>query len=126
MRWTGSIMTEEKERKTIGRSDDFDNGILSPQWQWNYQPRTEKFSLSERSGWLRLKAFRPLKTDELLYAGNTLTQRSFRKEENDVVVKMDIENMADGQKNGLCHFSSQHAAIGVIKEGETYYLEYRK
>jgi len=126
MKWTGSIMTEEKERKTIGRSDDFDNGILSPQWQWNYQPRTEKFSLSERSGWLRLKAFRPLKTDELLYAGNTLTQRSFRKEENDVVVKMDIENMADGQKNGLCHFSSQHAAIGVIKEGETYYLEYRK
>ena len=34
--------------------------------------------------------------------------------------------MQDGQKNGLCHFSSQHSAIGVVKEGDSCYLEYRK
>ncbi|WP_195669558.1 hypothetical protein [Bacteroides intestinalis] len=39
---------------------------------------------------------------------------------------MDISNMKDGQKNGLCHFSSQHATIGIVKEDGICYLEYRK
>ena len=60
-----------------------------------------------------------------MYAGNTLTQRSFRKQDNNVTVKMDIANMTDGQKNGLCHFSSQHAAIGIVKDGDNRFLEYR-
>ena len=34
--------------------------------------------------------------------------------------------MQDGQKNGLCHFSSQHSAIGIVKEEDACYLEYRK
>lgn len=34
--------------------------------------------------------------------------------------------MQDGQKSGLCHFSSLYAAIGVVKDGEKCYLEYRK
>jgi beta-xylosidase len=75
---------------------------------------------------LRLKAYRPLEADKLLKAGNTLTQRTFRKQDNEVVIKMDISNMKDGQKNGLCHFSSQHSAIGIVKEEGTCYLEYRK
>ena len=104
---------------SIKRSDDFDEDCLAPQWQWNYQPRKDYFSLTERPGWLRLKAYRPLETNNLLKAGNTLTQRTFRKQNNDVTIKMDISNMQDGQKNGLCHFSSQHSAIGVVKEGDS-------
>ena len=61
-----------------------------------------------------------------MYAGNTITQRCFRKQDNSVVIKVDITNMVDGQKNGLCHFSGQHAAIGIVKDGNTCYLEYRK
>lgn len=126
MTWGGRMPMEEKERLSIKRSDDFDSEKLSPQWQWNYQPRKAKFSLLERPGWLRLKAYRPLQLNKLMYAGNTLSQRSFRKQHNRVTVKMDVSNMIDGQKNGLCHFSSQHAAIGIVKEGNTRYLEYRK
>jgi beta-xylosidase len=126
MTWTGRIPMEEKGKLSIKRSDNFDGDTLAPQWQWNYQPRNEKFSLSERQGWLRLKAYRPLQLNKLMYAGNTLTQRSFRKPANKIIVKMDVSNMKDGQKNGLCHFSSEHAAIGIVKEGDSSYLEYRQ
>ena len=34
--------------------------------------------------------------------------------------------MEDGQKAGLCHFSSPHSAIGVTKEGGICYLEFRE
>ncbi|MEX6686828.1 glycoside hydrolase 43 family protein [Danxiaibacter flavus] len=126
MKWSGAMPFIDKKKLNINRTDDFGDGKLSPQWQWNYQPRQEMFSLSVRPGWLRLKAYTPLKVNKLMTAGNTLTQRCFRKQDNDVIVKMDITNMADGQKNGLCHFSSQHAALGIVKEGKNSYLEYRK
>lgn len=126
MKWQGSMPYKYEKKLSIKRSDDFDSDKLSVQWQWNYQPRMEKVSLSERPGWLRLKAFVPLQTNNLMYAGNTLTQRSWRTSNNRVIIKMDISNMTDGQKNGLCHFSSQHAAIGVQKEEGNCYIEYRK
>mgnify|MGYP000532647504 FL=1 len=87
--------------------------------------RKDFFSLTERPGWMRLKAFRPIESNQLLKAGNTLTQRTFRKQDNEVIVKMDISQMADGQRNGICHFSSHHSALGVVKEGTQYFIEYR-
>lgn len=87
---------------------------------------TVMYSLTDRPGWMRLKAFLTLKPNQLLKAGNTLTQRCFRKEKNEVVVKIDISKMASGQRSGLCHFSSQHGAIGVFKEGDIYFLEFRE
>jgi len=100
-------------------SDDFASATLQPQWEWNYQPRKGKWSLTERKGWLRLYAFKPLQND-LLHAGNTLTQRSYRTTANDVVVKFDLKGMTDGQKAGLSHFGSPHyAAVGVEYYGKT-------
>lgn len=126
MKWAGDMPSTHKEKLYIKRSDDFDNDRLSAQWQWNYQPREDFFSLTERPGWMRLKAYPPIRTDKLLSAGNTLTQRCFRTADSDIILKMDITHMQDGQRSGLCHFSSQHAAIGVVKDGETCYPEYRK
>jgi beta-xylosidase len=94
--------------------------------EWNYQPRPQMWSLTERKGWLRLHAFRPVEPDNLLKAGNTLTQRSYRTRANEVVVKLDISGMADGQKAGLTHFGSpNYSAIGVACEGTTKTLEFR-
>lgn len=125
MRWGGVMPFQAEEKLTIKRSDDFDDARLAPQWQWNYQPRADFFSLTERPGWLRLRAFKPVEPNQLMKAGNTLTQRTFRKADNDVVVKMDISHMEDGQKAGICHFSAAHSAMGVVKEGGTCYLEFR-
>lgn len=126
MKWGGDMPFRAEERLAIRRSDDFDEDRLAPQWQWNHQPRADFFSLSERRGWLRLKAFRPLEEDELMKAGNTLTQRTFRQAENEVTIRIDISRMEDGQRAGLCHFSGQHSAIGVAMENGEHRLEYRK
>ena len=152
MVWQSPLPTSPlgEERYCLQRSDDFDYFLpqgggqegalcLSPQWQWNYQPRADKFSLTERPGWLRLYAFTPLgltpnpsPTGEgnfgqgvrLLKAGNTLTQRSFRSAQNEVVVKLDISHTADGLHAGLCHYAEHSASLGIVNEGGTNYLEW--
>ena len=118
-------MYADRTTLTIQRSDDFDAENLSPQWQWNYQPRADKFSLTERPGWLRLHAFRPLKTDQLLKAGNTLTQRSFRSPVNIVTIKLDISHLTDGCHAGLCHFAEHSGTLGVTCHEGLIYLEHR-
>ncbi len=123
MSWGGEMPFKDNSGFNIQRSDDFDNAVISEQWEWNYQPREEMFSLVERKGWLRLKAFKPLVENELLQAGNTLTQRSFRTFRNEVIIKMDISGMVDGQKCGLCHFSGQYSFIGVKQVGSTRSIE---
>ncbi len=123
MKWTAEMPYLYDNKYHIQRSDDFDDNSLSPQWEWNYQPRKEMYSLTERKGWLRLKAFRPLKENELLYAGNTLTQRSFRTYKNEVIIKMDVSGMADGQKCGLCHFSKPYSFIGIKQEAGVLRIE---
>lgn len=125
MSWAGKMPYSSGSSFRIQRSDDFDDAELAPQWQWNYQPRQEMFSLTERPGWLRLKAYRPIEYNNLMLAGNTITQRCFRNTENEVIVKLDISSMKDGQKSGLCHFSSQHSAIGIEMDGSMAFLEFR-
>jgi len=145
MVWEARIEKREEEKKLyLQRSDEFDGTYqlssssqvlspplgesergLSPQWQWNYQPRTEMFSLTERPGWLRLKAFRPLENDKLLKAGNTLTQRSFRSRHNEVTVRIDISHMTDGQHAGLTHFASESGCLGLVRENGKTYIERR-
>ncbi len=126
MAWEGKMPSASSQQYSLARSDEFNASMLPPQWEWNYQPRSEKFSLTERKGWLRLKAFKPLKNNELLTAGNTLTQRSFQSATNEVIIKMDFSQMADGQRSGLCHFSQSYATIGVVKQGNTCRLEYQQ
>ena len=107
-------------------SDEFTDTLLLPQWEWNYQPRSDKFSLSQRLGWLRLYAFMPIAKDELSSAGNTLTQRSYRTSNNEVIIKMDIGKMADGEYAGLCHFAPPNAAsIGIVQKGTKRFLRCR-
>jgi beta-xylosidase len=118
MVWTGKIPAASTKNFRLQTSDEFNNKTLSQQWEWNYQPRADKWSLTERKGWLRLHAFVPLENDNMLKAGNILTQRSFRTEKNEVVVKLDISRMTDGQKAGFAHFGSpNYAAFGVVCNG---------
>ncbi len=105
--------------------DDFSSATLAPQWEWNYQPRAEKWSLTERPGWLRLHAFQPLRPDDFFKAGNTLTQRTFRTDTNQVILKLDLAGMADGQRAGLCHFSRSYSMLGVRQTNATRRLEFQ-
>ena len=120
MVWEAPMPIDRSDKLYLQRSDDFDSETLGPQWQWNYQPKQEMFSLSERPGWMRLRAFRPLEKGKLLKAGNTLSQRSFGSRHNQVTVKLDISHLADGQHAGLCHFAEHSGQLGVARtEGKT-------
>jgi beta-xylosidase len=104
--------------------DEFDEATLPPQWEWNYQPRADHWSLTERPGFLRLHAFQPLTPNNLMKAGNTLTQRALRTSANEVIIKLDISSMADGQSAGLCHFAKTYSWIGVSQSGTVRMLNF--
>lgn len=124
MKWSGEMPLRSSTEFHLRRSDDFDDNSLSPQWEWNYQPRQEMFSLTERKGWLRMKAYRPLRANDLMLSGNTLTQRTFRSFHNEVIIKMDVSGIVDGQKCGLCHFSKPYSFLGVKQEAGLKWIEY--
>jgi beta-xylosidase len=116
-------------------SDDFAAATLSPPWEWNYQPRPDKWSLTERRGFLRLRAFGGLEGDNLLKVGNTLTQRAMRASNTAVEVRLELAGLADGQHAGLSHFSAERrpdrpaassASIGVGQVGTERVLEFSR
>ena len=76
-------------------------------------PESPEWSLSERPGWLRLKARRP--ADNIFLARNTLTQRMvapacFGE------IKMDVSKMKNGDHAGLAAFQSDSALLSVVME----------
>lgn len=101
------------EPKSLPTSDDFSSTKLGLQWQWNHNPDNGKWSLDERSGYLRLKTSNV--TDNLTYARNTLTQRVIGPDCTGTV-KLDVSNMADGDMTGLCVMQRDFTFIGIKKE----------
>lgn len=105
------------------RDDEFQTSELSPQWEWNHQPRAEKWSLTQRPGWLRLHAFPALTAGDLHKTGNILTQRVYRGN-GQVTVRLDLSGLSDGQVAGICHFSKDSCELAVQQGqgGRTIYF----
>jgi beta-xylosidase len=123
MVWSGRKPVASAQIITPQSDDDFNQAKLGVQWEWNYQPRAEKWSLAERPGFLRLHAFKPLESDNLKKAGNTLTQRSMRTKNNVATVSLDLSGMTDGQVAGLCHYSKDFSTIGVRRKSGVISVE---
>lgn len=119
MVWTAPKPIPGLPRVVPQSDDEFGAAALSAQWEWNYQPRADKWSLTERPGYLRLHAFKTLGGDDLKKAGNTLTQRNMRTAASQVTLKIDIAGMADGQHAGLCHFARTFSTCGIVQSGAT-------
>jgi beta-xylosidase len=96
--------------------DDFAGPNLGPQWEWFFQPRADRWSLSERPGFLRLHAFKPLSAGNLSKTGNVLTQRPLKAAKNVATVTLDVSHMVDGQIAGLGFLGNTWAAVGVLQE----------
>ncbi|MDQ6785455.1 MAG: glycoside hydrolase 43 family protein [Acidobacteriota bacterium] len=125
MVWSGKMPVRSTKKVTPQTDDEFSKTEIAPQWEFNYQPRAEKWSLTERRGFLRLRAFKTLDSDNILKAGNTLTQRVMRTTFNEVVIKLDLRGLADGEKAGLCHFASpNYSSFGVAQHGAVRQLEF--
>ena len=112
MMWSEKMPKQGQSKLEFFR-DDFNNDSLNVNWEWNYYPRNEMWSLAERKGWLRLKAVKPLKDNDFKKIPNILTQRIYRTNDNEVTIKMDASKMEEGQTAGLCHYARTYAYIGI-------------
>lgn len=99
------------------------SGFLAEDWEWNYHPRKGFYKRTEKA--LTLKAFKPLRENDLMKAGNTLTLRSYQTPSNWMTVRIDLSKMAEGQRTGICHFSWAWSEFGVKMEGGRRILYHR-
>ncbi|WP_035430440.1 glycoside hydrolase family 43 protein [Asticcacaulis sp. AC466] len=94
------------------RNDDFSGKQLIPVWQWNHVPVADKWSLSERPGYLRLHS---LAADSFWQARNTLTQRAIGPMSTPTAV-LDASHLAVGDVAGLGLLNQPYAWIGVERD----------
>jgi beta-xylosidase len=95
-------------RDYVWDNDEFESAKLALVWQWNHKA-PEGWSLTERPGWLRLRA--ALATG-LADARGTLTQRTVGPRCISEV-HLDGSAMQPGDAAGLCAFQSRSARIGL-------------
>jgi beta-xylosidase len=110
----------------IQTDDEFLNSKLGHQWEWNHNPRDTHWSLTDRKGWLRLKASKLVpKTDYELHDGtpfwrscNTLSQRIMGTVGSTGIAKFDLSGMAKGQRAGFVRFGGVSHIIGIHKDAQ--------
>lgn len=102
--------------------DTFDTEKPGPRWNWNHEPRSERFSFVTRPGWLRLTASRPLlhdaRPEAFWNAPNTLSLRHLGTGDGEVSTVLDCGGFQPGTEAGLCHFSDRVSLIGVRMTAE--------
>ena len=111
--------------KVLPTSDEFGTKTLGMQWGWNHNPVPDKWSLTEKPGFLRLKTAKIV--DSLQKAPNTLTQRMFAYYSDSLAsiatIKMDFGKMKEGDIAGLAVFADPYAYIGIEKvNGQNYII----
>lgn len=124
MQWKVEKPDLPKSKSDFTASEQFKGKKIKPHFQWNYQPREDFYSLTERKGWLRLKAFRPVESGNIMKAGNTLAYRVIQFA-GSAEIKLDISAMADGQIAGICHFSQENSYLGVRMIDGKKYIEFK-
>lgn len=106
----------------LGGDDDFDRETLSLFWQWNHNPLSSHYSLSERPGFLRLKA---AFAESLPQARNLLTQRTVGLSCAGSV-KLEAGGLMEGDVAGLAMTNqfSPYSFCGVsIMEGHRFLVQ---
>jgi beta-xylosidase len=105
-------------KTTLPTSDEFNDALLGMQWGWNHNPDSTKWSLSQRTGYLRIATSKV--TSTLREARNTLTQRIVANRDQTLptvaVTKIEFSNMKDGDIAGLAVFQDPYAYIAVQKQ----------
>lgn len=127
MTWILPKPIDKQTTITMQTSDSFDSPRLGHQWEFNHQPREDKWSLLERKGHLRLYAFNQLHKGEFFSTGNVLSQRYIRWGKGEFIAKLDISQTVEGQETGIAHFNGgkDYACIVVTKRGRQQNIFYK-
>ena len=99
--------------------DDFNKPELGKQWYWRFNPRMDRWSLTERPGFLRLKACVSLPTKDrgsIKQLPNVIGQRLMGQHKNVMTAKFDFSGMVNGQEGGLHISAGDNNIIGVKKD----------
>ncbi|KAF3903528.1 Beta-xylosidase [Arthrobotrys entomopaga] len=94
-------------------TDSFSGTSLGPEWEWNHNPDTSKFSVNNG-----LTLSTATVTTDLYSARNTLTHRILGPISIGTIV-LEYGNMADGDRAGLAMFRDKSAWIGIVKSGSS-------
>jgi beta-xylosidase len=94
-------------------TDNFTDSTLGPQYEWNHNPDTSKFSVSNG-----LHLSTATVTTDLYNARNTLTRR-IQGPTSTATIQLDYSAMANGDRAGLAMLRDQSAWIGVRKDNGT-------
>ncbi|MFI5843047.1 RICIN domain-containing protein [Catenuloplanes sp. NPDC051500] len=94
-------------------TDTFTSGPLPPQYEWNHNPDTSRFSIGNG---LRLQT--ATVTGDLYNARNTLTRR-IQGPSSTATVELDYSAMANGDRSGLAMLRDSSAWIGIRKDNGT-------
>ena len=105
--------------KPYQRNDEFNGPRFANVWQWNHVPVDDKWSLTERPGFLRLHS---LPAPDFWSARNTLTQRGIGPE-SIPTAELDTSGLADGDIAGLALLNYPYAWIGVARTADGFELQ---
>ena len=94
-------------------SDEFSSSKLGLQWQWHANHRDDWFSLTARTGWLRLYAQKS-DADDLKQCSNLLLQK-FPAREFTVEVSLDFSGGRPGDEAGLIIMGRADATLALRK-----------
>jgi beta-xylosidase len=115
--------------KAPSTDDDFSKPELGLQWYWRFNPLMDRWSLTERPGFLRLKSCKSgSNADKNNYdrLPNLLGQRVMGRHDNVMTAKFGLSGLENGQEVGF-HISARFInAIGVKKEVDRTHLFFRK
>ena len=104
--------TAKASQQTPQTSDEFSTKTLGQQWEWNHNPVDANWSLTERSGFLRLK---PQQAQDIFAARNTLTQM-MQNESLDFTTRLDLRGMKDGTHTGLAMFEKSPSGLQIVQQ----------
>ncbi|GEK19443.1 family 43 glycosylhydrolase [Cellulomonas persica] len=107
-----NITTSKTVAPMTGR-DTFVGPTLGHRWEWNHNPDTSRFSVSNG---LRLQT--ATVTNDLYNARNTLTHR-IQGPTSTATIELDYSSMANGDRAGLAMLRQSSAWIGVVKNNGT-------
>jgi beta-xylosidase len=92
-------------------TDSFSGTSLGPQWEWNHNPDTTKFTVNNG-----LTLHTATVTFDLYSARNTLSHRLYGPTSSATII-MDISHMAAGDRAGLVLLRHSSAWVGIMKNG---------
>lgn len=110
----------EPPRATFEHDDDFRGPDLANAWQWNHVPVEEKWSLTERPGYLRLRA---MPAESFWTARNSLTQRGIGPESY-AITELDVSGLEAGDRAGLALLNVPYTWLGVVQEETSRVLRF--